>query len=83
MCDELAKLWQPKQKEGGIPTYWRIAGSGYHLRRVFDHSGARRLDKRWALYKNRHRVWELQAMGSLTAAMEQAEEWLKEHEIVR
>lgn len=75
--------WQMQQEPGCIPTYWRVLSGGYHLRRVFEHSGAKRMDKRWALYKNRHRVWELQAMSSLTAAMEQAEEWLKEHEIVR
>ncbi len=77
-----AALWQVMQEPGGIPKYYRVASGGYNLRRVMEPEG-RRMVKCWALYKRNARVWELQAMSDRDAAMEQAEGWLQEQEIVK
>lgn len=67
---------------GPIPVY-KLANSRYSVRRVIDPSGLTRNEKRWALYCDRQRVWELQAMPDPQGAIAQAENWLMEHEIIR
>lgn len=78
-----AALWMPQQEPGGIPSYWRLGSGGYNLRRVFEPGRGRVLNKHWALFKGRFRVWELQSMADRDGAMAQAEQWLQEHDIVK
>lgn len=79
----LARLW-PAVTEcaGGIPKYWRRMSNGYNVRRVLEPSGTNRLDKKWALYHHDHRVWEVQALPDKDAAIEAAEEHLREAGVV-
>lgn len=79
----IARLWpEMPARYGELPRYWRRNSSGYNVRRVLEPSGRNRLDKRWALYHNDKRVWEVQALPDKDAAIEAAEEHLKEAGIV-
>lgn len=78
----LARLWAEVPGPGGIPKYWRRMSNGYNVRRVMDKSGVNRMEKRWALYRNNNRVWEVQALPDRDAAIEAAEEHLKEAGVV-
>lgn len=75
--------WIRRDEPGKMPVYQRSCSGGYYLARVMDPSGIRRLEKRWALYWCGRRVWELQAMSHRRAAIDQAERWLIEHDVVR
>lgn len=78
----LARMWPEVCETGGIPMYWRRMSNGFNVRRVMDKSGTNRMEKRWALYRNNNRVWEVQALPDRDAAIEAAEEYLKEAGIV-
>lgn len=77
-------MWIPISEPGGIPKYYRQHAGAYSIRRVLEPVAAgRRLERHWALYWKNRRMWELQAMPDLSAAMEQAECWLLEQGIVK
>lgn len=78
----LRRLWAEALSAGGIPKYWRRHSNGYNVRRVMEPSGTNKMDKRWALYRNENRVWEVQALPDAEAAIEAAEEHLKEAGVV-
>lgn len=79
---QLARMWPEVCETGGIPKYWRRMSNGFNVRRVLEPSGVKRLEKKWALYRNDNRVWEVQALPDKDAAIEAAEEHLKEAGIV-
>ena len=77
-------LWMPMQTPYGIPRYYRIGAGKYSLRRVMEPKGGTNvMQTKWALYCKEGRVHELQALGDRDAALVQAENWLKENNLVR
>ena len=68
-------LWVPRQV--GQATRWHRDGSRYTMRYAMEPgAGARPHSRKWVLYAGDDRVWEVQPMEHLSAAIEAAEEWI-------
>lgn len=77
-------MWVPDCEVGGIPKYYRAGTSGYNVRRVLERvGGGNRLDKRWVLYWKNQRIWEVPSVSTVEGALEQAEDWLKEMDLIK
>lgn len=72
----MKELWIPR-RVGSVTRWHRDAPGGYTLRYVMEPGApGKPAMRRWALFKGDKRVWEVQAMPHISAAIEQAEDWI-------
>lgn len=80
-------LWMPMSLPYGPVYYYRHAGRGYNIHAVmlktYNHQ-TRSVEyaEKWALFKGKYQVHELLPVSGRDVCMEQAENWLKEQNIV-
>lgn len=81
-------LWVPETMPYGPTHYHRMGSGGYNIRAVWQKRWNYRTkqveyQERWALFKGRFQVEELETVRTRDACMEMAEEWLQEYGIVQ
>lgn len=75
-------LWIEKNHEGMKRYYRETPGKPpaerqYSLRRVMDLAPPGQASRRkWALFAGNQRIWEVQPVGSIDAAIAAAEDWI-------
>lgn len=72
----MTSLWIPRQA-GKATRYQREGMGGYNLRHLMEPAPAGRPRRRkWTLFCNDGRVWDVQPQELLNAAIEEAEAWI-------
>lgn len=84
---ETRALWMPMSMPYGQTHHYRMASGGYNVHAVLMKEYNRRTRQvehveRWALFKGKFPVHELLPTREREKCIEQAENWLKEQEIV-
>ena len=80
-------MWLPMSMPYGPTHYYRHGSGGYNVHMVLAKEYNRKTRQvesveRWALFKGKFAVHELLPMSEREACIEQAENWLKEHNVV-
>lgn len=79
MPEHMPALWVPRVV-GAVTRYHRDAqgaGGRYNMRYIMEPAEQGKPRRRkWVLYAGDDRVWEVQPMEHLSAAIEAAEEWI-------
>lgn len=73
---ESPPLWIPR-KVGTVTRYHRDSEGHYNMRHIMDpEPPGKYATRKWALFAADRRIWDVQPMTSLKAAIDAAEAWI-------